>query len=113
LFEESQILPAPVEIVALDTVAKRGAGGPPFPGEWFPHQNTNSLCGFDLAGTMPPIQRVFVKSGNGGDRKRADFRAKQNGTGPGFSEWRIRAAVYRTGRRVVGSKVPDADVIVG
>jgi hypothetical protein len=68
---------------------------------------------FDLAGAMPPIQQAFVQSGNGRDRKRTDFRKKQNGTDPGFSEWRIRAPVDRTGRRIVGRKLPCADVMVG
>jgi len=101
-----------VEIFPLDTVAKRGRVARPSRASGFrTRTQTHSVVLISLHDAADTTG--FREIGNGGDRKRADFRAKQNGTGPGFSEWRIRAAVYRTGKRVVGSKVPYADVIVG
>jgi hypothetical protein len=127
LSEESQIRPATWEILLLDTV--------PQPGGWrvLPARVVSipehTLCVFDLAGTMPPRHPIFVQSGKGRDRKRTDFSAKRNGTDPGFSAWRIRApvdrtgglsnrqslepAVCRTGRQIVGRKLPYADAIAG
>ena len=116
LSEESQIRPATWEIFPLETPFHNLAGGAPFPRQWFPYQNTHSVFLISLA----RCRRCngFVQSGKGRDRKRTGFSAKRNGADPRFSARRIRApviepAVCRTGRQIVGRKLPYADVIVG